>query len=48
MLKIIKTRLRSRMKSKKLNYFMIFEEYKDRVDKLDLETIADGGLLLRA
>jgi hypothetical protein len=29
------------MKSKKLDYFMIFEEYKDRVDKLDLETILD-------
>ena len=40
-LKIIKTRLRSRMKSKKLNYFMIFKQYKDRVDKLDLETIAN-------
>ena len=40
-LKIIKTRLRSRMKSKKLNYFMIFKQYKDRVDELDLETIAN-------
>ena len=40
-LKIIETHLRSRMKSKKLDYFMIFAEYKDRVDKLDLETILD-------
>ena len=40
-MKNVKTRLRTRMKAKRLNHFMIMGIYKDKVDKLDLEKIAE-------
>ena len=39
-MKFIKTRLRSSMKAKRLNHYMIMGHYKEMVDNLDLEKIA--------
>ena len=40
-MKLIKTCLRSTMSAKRLNHFMVIGHYKDLVDNLDLEQIAD-------
>ena len=40
-MKTIKTRLRSTMKEGRLNHLMIMGIYKDKVDKLNLEKIAN-------
>ena len=39
-MKIIKSRLRCRMKSKRLNHYMLMGHYKEMTDSLDLEKLA--------
>ena len=40
-MKIIKTYLRSTMKQERLNHFMILHAYKDRLENLNLNKIAN-------